>query len=231
MNTPARRGGGPLEPRRGPGRGGGPWDWDPLAELRRLRRDTDADRAGDQGTAPAWGGVAWGPAVEEEETDDAYEIHARLPGVPRERIAVDIDAHELRISGELGEEERARTLSRPDGRFLYRTTLPAGADPERAEAELTDGVLRVRMPKSATPKRRRLRIGGTDDGTGVGTGVGTDPATGRTAQATEPSGSAGPAGTAGPAEATEAAAPASGRPARAAEHETHRNTDRTGADT
>jgi HSP20 family protein len=100
--------------------------------------------------------------VEEDETDDAYEIRARLPGVPRERISVDVDEQELRISGELGEEERARALSRRGGRFLYRTTLPTGADPERAEADLADGVLRVRLPKSATPKRRRLRIGGTD---------------------------------------------------------------------
>ncbi|HLL32709.1 MAG TPA: Hsp20/alpha crystallin family protein [Streptomyces sp.] len=164
MNTPARRGGGPLEPWRGPGWGGGPWDWDPLAELRRLRRDMDTDRADDRGTAPAWGGVAWGPVVEEEETGDAYEIRAELPGVPRERITVDVDEHELRISGDLGEAE-GRTLSRRGGRFFYRTSLPTGADPDRAEAELTDGVLWVRLPKTAAPKRRRLRIGGTDRGT------------------------------------------------------------------
>ncbi|MEV5339653.1 Hsp20/alpha crystallin family protein [Streptomyces sp. NPDC052676] len=161
MNTPARRGGGPLEPRRGPGWGGGPWDWDPLAELRRLWRDMD--RAVDRST-PAWGGVAWVPAVEEDETDDAYEIRAELPGVPRERITVDVDEHELRISGDLGEAE-GRALSRRGGRFFYRTSLPTGADPDRAEAELTDGVLRVRLPKTAAPKRRRLRIGGTDAGT------------------------------------------------------------------
>ncbi|HZF88203.1 Hsp20/alpha crystallin family protein [Streptomyces sp.] len=171
MNTPARRGGGPLEPRRGPGRGG-PWDRDPLAELRRLWRDTDG--AVDRGTpardfgrgSSGWGGgFAWVPAVEEDETDEAYEIRAGLPGIPRERITVDIDERELRISGDSGdpgEERRARPVPGRGGRFFHRTCLPTGADPDRAEADLTDGILRIRLPKSAAPERRRLPIGGAD---------------------------------------------------------------------
>lgn len=219
MNTPARRGGGPLEPWRGPSWGGGPWDWDPLAELRRLRRDMDTDRADDRGTAPAWGGVAWGPAVEEEETGDAYEIRAELPGVPRERITVDVDEHELRISGDLGEAE-GRTLSRRGGRFFYRTSLPTGADPDRAEAELTDGVLWVRLPKTAAPKRRRLRIGGTDRGTEHRADRGTE----RTAdRGTERAAHQGTERAT--REVTEQAT------ARATAREADRATDRTGADT
>ncbi|MEV8549292.1 Hsp20/alpha crystallin family protein [Streptomyces glaucescens] len=209
MNTPARRGGGPLLPRWGPGRDG-PWDRDPLAELWRLWRDTGGApgrvtpaRGHDPGPV-GWGGPAWVPAVEEDETDEAFEIRAVLPGVPRERITVDIDERELRITGDL----RDTGLRPPShgGRFFHRTWLPVGADPEGAEASLTDGVLRIRVPKSPAPKRRRLPIGGTDRETDpvtrepadreaesvtrtdretdpvtyVRTGPGTDPSAGRT---------------------------------------------------
>jgi HSP20 family protein len=179
----------------------------------------DTDRADDRGTAPAWGGVAWGPAVEEEETGDAYEIRAELPGVPRERITVDVDEHELRISGDLGEAE-GRTLSRRGGRFFYRTSLPTGADPDRAEAELTDGVLWVRLPKTAAPKRRRLRIGGTDRGTEHTADRGTEHTTDRGTERAAHQGTERAT-----REVTEQAT------ARTTAREADRATDRTGADT
>lgn len=161
MNTPAHRrgGGGPLESRRrSPWE---PWGKDPLEEFQSLWRDMG--RLLERGSGPAWGGgVAWVPAVEEDETDDAYEVRAELPGIPRENISVEIDEHELRISGELDEEQRERVLTRRSGRFFYRTPLPAGTDPARAEADLTDGILLIRLPKAEPPQRRRLTIGGQD---------------------------------------------------------------------
>ncbi|MFD9909956.1 Hsp20/alpha crystallin family protein [Streptomyces sp. NPDC059063] len=158
MNLPKHRTGGPLEPHLGPGRGLG--DWNPFTELETMWRDMG--RAFEHHLSPVWAGAGWVPVAEEEETDDAYVIRAELPGVPRENISVDIDAHELRISGELSEEQRGRTLSRRSGRFFYRTSLPGDVDPDRAEAELTDGILRVRLPKAGGSKRRRVSIGGDD---------------------------------------------------------------------
>lgn len=100
------------------------------------------------------------PAVEEDETEDAYEIRAELP--PRENISVEVDDHDLQIFGELTEEQQGRVLSRRAGRFFYRTGLPSGVDGEKVEAELTDGILRVRLPKSGAAERRRISIGGKD---------------------------------------------------------------------
>jgi HSP20 family protein len=51
-------------------------------------------------------------------------------------------------------------LSRRAGRFFYRTSLPSGVDGEKVEADLTDGILTVRLPKSGIGKRRRITIGG-----------------------------------------------------------------------
>ncbi|WP_328875541.1 Hsp20/alpha crystallin family protein [Streptomyces sp. NBC_00287] len=155
MNQPMRRGGGPPEQRRRP-----PWglgEWNPFTEFENLWRDMT--HAFEGGAAPVWGS-GWVPAVEEDETDDAYVVRAELPGIPRENISVDVDDHELQISGELTEEQQGRVLSRRAGRFFYRTSLPSGVDAEKVEAELTDGILTVRLPKSGAPKRRRISIGG-----------------------------------------------------------------------
>ncbi|GAB2886899.1 Hsp20/alpha crystallin family protein [Streptomyces deserti] len=156
MNLPAQHTGGPLEERRRPG--WGLWDWNPFTEVDNPRRDTG--RTPGHGATAVWGSGSWVPAVEEDETDDAYVVRAELPGIPRENITVDIDDRDLRISGELTDELKDRVLSRRAGRFFYRTSLPSGVDPEKAEAELTDGVLRVLLPKAGATRRRSIAIGG-----------------------------------------------------------------------
>jgi HSP20 family protein len=131
-----------------------------LSEFENLWRDMG--RTFEQRLSPTWGGGSWVPAVEEDETEDAYEIRAELPGISRENISVEVDDHDLQISGELTEEQQGRVLSRRAGRFFYRTGLPSGVDGEKVEAELTDGILRVRLPKSGAAKRRRISIEGKD---------------------------------------------------------------------
>jgi HSP20 family protein len=154
MNLPVQHTGGPLEQRRRPE---WLWDWNPFTEFEHLWHDMS--QALERGVPLAWGG-SWVPVVEEDETDDAYVIRAELPGIPRENISVDVDDHELRISGQLTEEQQGRVLSRRAGRFFYRTSLPSGVDGEKIEAKLTDGILTVRLPKSGADKRRRIAIGG-----------------------------------------------------------------------
>ena len=51
-------------------------------------------------------------------------------------------------------------LRRRHGRFAYRTTLPADADTEKAEAHLADGVLTVRLPKTGQSRSRKIEITG-----------------------------------------------------------------------
>jgi HSP20 family protein len=46
------------------------------------------------------------------------------------------------------------------GRFDYRWALPADADADHVTAELTDGVLTVRVPKTEKSRPRRIEITG-----------------------------------------------------------------------
>jgi HSP20 family protein len=111
------------------------------------------------GTEPAEA-ETWRPLAETEETDDAYVVRAELPGFKRDDVHVDLNGNELNISGEMREGEKGKALRRRYGKFMYRTTLPADADPDKIDGELSDGVLTVRVPKSEQGKPRRIEIKG-----------------------------------------------------------------------
>jgi HSP20 family protein len=135
------------------------WDtlWEPFGEIEPFFRNL----ARLPGLPPSRSGFGWSPTAEHEETEDAFVVRIELPGVPQEKVNVEVDGHELSVSGELDERQRAEgLLSRRVGRFAHRTTLPAAADPDRVEATMSDGVLTVRVPKSTVGGRRSVPITG-----------------------------------------------------------------------
>jgi HSP20 family protein len=102
------------------------------------------------------------PPVDIEETDDAWIIEADLPGGEADNINVELDDNELAITGEIKERERTgilRRRTRKTGEFEFRVTLPGKPDADNVEADFNDGVLTVRVPKSAQARPRRIEIG------------------------------------------------------------------------
>jgi HSP20 family protein len=131
--------------------------WDPFRELDEL-----ADRVNSLWEAGVTGGLqAWAPLADVEETEDAYSVEIELPGVRREDIDIQLDDRQLTVSGEVKEKERAgilRRRTRRVGRFQYSVTLRADVDADDVSARLNDGVLTVRVPKTAQAKPRRIAI-------------------------------------------------------------------------
>ena len=113
---------------------------------------------GPSGLAAAAG---WAPAVDVEETEDAYRVEAELPGMHRDDVQVEVSGDVLTITGEFKERERTgilRRRTRRTGRFEFRTTLPSAVDSDQITASLQDGVLSVNVPKAAEAKPRRVEI-------------------------------------------------------------------------
>jgi HSP20 family protein len=105
--------------------------------------------------------AAWIPAADVSETDDAYHIEIDLPGVKHDDVSVEVIGGELIVQGEHKEREKVgqpRRRTRRFGTFEYRATLPGELDPEKVEANLSDGVLTVRVPKSERSRRRKVEI-------------------------------------------------------------------------
>jgi HSP20 family protein len=101
------------------------------------------------------------PAVDIEETDDAYIFEIELPGLRRDDITVETRENELHISGEVIERERTGTMrhrTRRTGHFSYRVSLPPGTDPDSITASYSDGVLTVTIPRGEVSKPHRIDI-------------------------------------------------------------------------
>jgi len=132
--------------------------WDPFREFEGLRGQMD------EWMESAFTGVTvWSPLADVSETADAYVVEVDLPGVKREDVGVELVGNTLTIAGELKEKERSRWLrhrTRRRGRFEYRTSLPREVVADQVEANLVDGVLTVRIPKSEAMKPRRIEITG-----------------------------------------------------------------------
>ena len=134
--------------------------WSPLRELeemhQRLSQLLDIGPDGRPGML-----TGWTPPVDVEETDDAFVVEAELPGVKREDINVELRNNELRIRGEVTERERVgvvRRRTRRTGQFDYRVALPGEVDADNVEANLEEGILRVRVSKSEHAKPRRIAV-------------------------------------------------------------------------
>jgi len=138
-----------------------PVRWDPWREFENITGQMNQLLESTLGQSGPVTGTGWAPAVDIEETDDAYVVEAELPGVRREDVQVEASSGVLTITGEFKERERTgilRRRTRRTGRFEFRTTLPTSVDSEAITASLHDGVLTVKVPKADEAKPRRIEI-------------------------------------------------------------------------
>jgi HSP20 family protein len=119
---------------------------------RLVNGDGDAQRAG----------FAWRPLpLSVWQDDKTVFLEAELPGVSEQDV--DITVHEglLTIKAERKDAEGREYLhkGRSFGRFEQAITLPEQVDSEKVVASLTDGVLRIELPKvpQAQPRKIALR--------------------------------------------------------------------------
>src|SRR5260370_25044626 len=90
--------------------------------------------------------MPWAPMADFRETDDAYIINAELPGVHRDQVNVQVQDHELVITGEIREDgngSRRPRSPRRMGRFEDRTYLPGHITPDHGCAKPHAGILTV----------------------------------------------------------------------------------------
>jgi HSP20 family protein len=132
--------------------------WGTGEELQELRAQLLRLSGGDLSSVL---GGAFTPAADIEEADDAYIVEVELPGMKKRDVDVSLSGQVLTISGERVEKERIgliRRRVRSIGKFLYEVRLPEPVDDQGLTAKLEDGVLTVRVPKTATNKAQRVDV-------------------------------------------------------------------------
>ena len=102
------------------------------------------------------------PRVDVFEDDNGIQLFADLPGVPKERLAVNVEGDTLVLEGEImpamSEQLEAVYAEVQLSRFRRAFTLSSELDTTRIDAQLRDGVLNLRIPKHAHAQPRKIVV-------------------------------------------------------------------------
>ncbi len=102
------------------------------------------------------------PPVDVVEDATGITLFADLPGVPKDRLDVHVEADSLSIDGELGlalpPDLSASHAEVQMTRYRRTFTLSKELDASKMDAQYTHGVLRIRIPKAADAQPRRISV-------------------------------------------------------------------------
>jgi HSP20 family protein len=105
---------------------------------------------------------AYSPAVDVIENVDGFEVLCDVPGIEIKDIEISIAGSVLTLKGEKKSGAAAGTngyrREAATGRFQRTLKLPLAVDPDKVEAVLKDGVLRISLPKHAEVKPRQVAV-------------------------------------------------------------------------
>jgi HSP20 family protein len=126
--------------------------FDPFRELDRMAEELDRS-------------VARGAAM----PMDAYRrgnhvvAHLDVPGVRPEDVDVTVERNVLTVKAtrrlEVGEDDERIVGERRHGELVRQLMLGDTLDPHRVEADVTDGVLTLRIPVAETATPRKVAVG------------------------------------------------------------------------
>jgi HSP20 family protein len=102
------------------------------------------------------------PPVDVIEEPAGITLYADLPGVSRERLNLRVEGDTLTIEGELSlplpEGMQASHAEIEQARYRRSFTLSKELEPDKISAELSHGLLRVRIPKAEHAQPRRIEV-------------------------------------------------------------------------
>lgn len=107
-------------------------------------------------------GAALMPPVNVVEDAQGITLYADLPGVPKDKLDLQIEADTVTIEGELhldvpeGLEVTHAEVGMPHFRRVF--TLSKELDASKISAELANGVLTLRIPKAEHAQPRRIPV-------------------------------------------------------------------------
>ncbi len=107
-------------------------------------------------------GAVYSPAVDIFENDSSITLLADMPGVKPSDLEIDLRENVLTLTGRVtptGTSKESNVLReyRP-GTFFRQFTLSEAIDQPKIDAQLTDGVLRLELPKVAKARPRQITV-------------------------------------------------------------------------
>jgi HSP20 family protein len=107
---------------------------------------------------------SWIPTVDVWESEDEVVYAFDLPGIPEDKISIELDDGALTVTGEREREPtvddgRYARFERRYGTFSRTIGVPQGVTESSVAATYEQGVLTVHIAKPEQPKPRKIQIG------------------------------------------------------------------------
>jgi HSP20 family protein len=127
-------------------------------DVRKTASPTNVSRAPEQTRT----GPIYSPAVDIFENDQSITLLADMPGVKPSDLEIDLRDSVLTLTGRVTPPGTAKELTvlreyRP-GTFFRQFTLSEAIDQPKIDAQLTDGVLRLELPKVEKARPRQITV-------------------------------------------------------------------------
>lgn len=107
-------------------------------------------------------GPVFTPAVDIFENDNSITVLADLPGVKAGDLNIDLREDVLTLTGQVsapeGQKETDVLREYRTGTFFRQFTLAQTIDQSKIDAKLTDGVLRLELPKVEKARPRQIVV-------------------------------------------------------------------------
>ena len=131
-----------------------------------LDRMLTLNRVFDQALNAAASSRVWVPAMDVAERRDAYIVQAELPGVSPDQVDITFEQNVLTVRGaktpaidpQTDGETRIFAAERVHGSFERSVRMPEFVDAERIDANFSNGLLTITVPKAQAAQARKISI-------------------------------------------------------------------------
>jgi HSP20 family protein len=94
------------------------------------------------------------------EEDEVYVLSSRVPGIKSDELNIQVldDVVQIKVEYQADENNGYLVHELPSGSFTRTLRLPAPIDADHVEANITDGVLTLRLPKAESARPKQIKI-------------------------------------------------------------------------
>ena len=137
--------------------------WDPVNEMLSLREAMSQLFEDSYVASPRSAQGSFAPALDLSESEDGFLVEMAIPGLKPEDLQITFENNVLTVKGQVhqAKDDKKRTYHRTErryGSFQRSITLPITVKGDSIQAALTDGILRLEIPKAEEVKPRRITV-------------------------------------------------------------------------
>lgn len=107
--------------------------------------------------------VAFRPAVEMQDTDEALVLRAQIPGIDARDLDIRVTKQAVVISGEKSDNNQTEKIGYFRSEFTYGKfqrviELPVAIENDKVQAEYKNGILSLTLPKASAVRNQAVKV-------------------------------------------------------------------------